>query len=213
MRTIGREDFTAFDWDAVDAGHGRHLPQLALKGAIYFVTFRLEDSVPQKLLKQWLYKRQAWLAEHPEPWDETTRREHRSLFTARMERWLDAGYGGCLLRDERCRREVVDRLLFKHGQDYDLGDWVVMPNHVHVLLKPLGEVSLEEIMKPVKGVSARNINHLLGRSGSLWMQESFSHIVRSLEQLKKFQCYIQTNPMKAHLPAPDFSYEQRWQIV
>jgi len=168
--------------------------------------------VPQKLLKRWLYKRHAWLAENPEPWDETKRKEYQSLFNSRMERWLDAGYGECLLRDDRCRKEVVERLLFKHGLDYDLGDWVVMPNHVHVLLQPLGGVSLEAIMRPVKGVSARNINLLLGRSGSLWMQESFSHIVRSLEQLKKFQCYIQMNPEKARLPATDFSYEQRWQI-
>lgn len=213
MRAIGRDDFIPFDWNAVEAGHRRHLPQLALAGGIYFVTFRLEDSVPQKLLKRWLYKRYAWLAEHPEPWDETTRREHRSLFTARMERWFDAGYGECLLRDERCRRELVERLLFKHGCDYDLGDWVVMPNHVHVLLQPLGGVSLEEIMKPVKGISARNINRLLGRSGGFWMQESFSHIVRSLEQLKEFQRYIRMNPAKARLPATDYSYEQRWQIV
>ncbi len=212
MRTIGRGDFIPFGWDAVEAGRHRHLPQLALPGGIYFVTFRLEDSVPQKLLKRWLYKRHAWLAENPEPWDETKRKEYQSLFNSRMERWLDAGYGECLLRDDRCRKEVVERLLFKHGLDYDLGDWVVMPNHVHVLLQPLGGVSLEEIMKPVKGISARNINLLLGRSGSLWMQESFSHIVRSLEQLKKFQCYIQMNPEKARLPATDFSYEQRWQI-
>lgn len=212
MRAIGRGDFIPFDWDAVDAGRHRHLPHLSQTGGIYFVTFRLEDSVPQKLLKRWLYNRQAWLAEHPEPWDETTGKEYQNLFTARMERWLDAGYGECLLRDERCRKELAERLLFKHGRDYDLGDCVVMPNHVHVLLQPLGGVSLEEIMKPIKGVSARNINRLLERSGSLWMQESFSHIVRSLEQLKKFQRYIQMNSEKACLPATDFSYEQRWQI-
>ena len=212
MRAIGREDFIPFDWDALEAGRSRHLPQLALPGGIYFVTFRLEDSVPQKLLKRWLYERHAWLAEHPEPWDKTTRKEYQSLFTARMERWLDAGYGECLLRDERSRSELAERLFFKHGRDYDLGDWVVMPNHVHVLLQPLGGVSLEEIMRPVKGISARNINRLLGRSGSLWMQESFSHIVRSLEQLKRIQRYIQMNPDKACLPATDFSYEQRWQL-
>jgi len=213
MRAIGREDFTAFDWDAVEKGHRRHLPQLDLPGAIYFVTFRLEDSMPQKLLKRWIYKRHAWLGEHPEPWDEATRKEYQRIFTVRMERYLDAGYGECLLRDERCRREVAERLLFKHDCDYDLGDWVVMPNHVHVLLQPLGGVCLEEIMKPVKGISARNINRLLDRSGSVWMQESFSHIVRSLEQLKKFQRYIQMNPQKVGLPATDFSYEQRWQIA
>jgi len=213
MRVVGSKDFTPFDWEAVGKSHHRHLPQLDQPGAIYFVTFRLADSLPQKLLKSWQLKRNAWRLTHPEPWDETTRKEYQQLFTTRMERWLDAGYGECVLRDERCRAEVAERLLFKHRVDYDLGDWVVMPNHVHVLLQPLSGISLDAIMKPVKGVSARNINHLLGSSGALWMEESFSHIVRSMEQLKKFQRYIQNNPLKAKLPASDFSYKQRWQIL
>jgi REP element-mobilizing transposase RayT len=213
MRVIGSKDFTPFAWEAVERSHHRHLPQLDQPGAIYFVTFRLADSVPQKVLKRWLYEREGWRRSHPEPWDEDMLKEYRRLFTVQMERWLDAGYGECVLRDERCRAEVAERLLFKHGVDYDLGDWVVMPNHVHVLLQPLGGISLDAIMKPIKGVSARNINHLLGRSGALWMEESFTHIIRSLEQLKKFQHYIQNNPLKTKLPASDFSYEQRWQIA
>ncbi len=213
MRVVSSKDFTPFDWDAVETSSHRHLPQLDQPGAIYFVTFRLADSVAQKVLKRWLHERETWRRSHPEPWDEDTSKEHRRLFTVQMEQWLDAGYGDCVLRDERCRHEVAERLLFKHGSDYDLGDWVVMPNHVHVLLQPLGAVSLDEIMKPVKGISARNINRLLERSGSLWMDESFSHIVRSLEQLKKFQRYIGMNPQKAGLPVTEFSYEQRWEIV
>ena len=213
MRVIGSKDFTPFDWGAVKRSHHRHLPQLDQPGAIYFVTFRLADSVPQKVLKRWLYEREGWRRSHPEPWDEDMLKEYRRFFTVQLERWLDAGYGECVLRDERCRTEVAERLLFKHGSDYDLGDWVVMPNHAHVLLQPHGGISLDAIMKPVKGVSARNINYLLGRSGALWMEESFSHIVRSVEQLKKFQHYIQNNPLKARLPASDFSYEQRWQIA
>ena len=134
MRTIGRADFTPFDWDAVEGAHRRHLPHMDQPGGISFVTFRLADSMPQKLLKRWLGQRNAWRLAHPEPWDEGARKEYQQLFTARMERWLDSGYGACALRDERCRSEVVERLLFRHGRDYDLGDWVVMPNHVHVLL-------------------------------------------------------------------------------
>ncbi|MFZ2281643.1 MAG: transposase [Prosthecobacter sp.] len=213
MRVIGCKDFTPFDWEAVGKSHHRHLPQLDQPGAIYFVTFRLADSVPQKVLKRWLYEREGWRRSYPEPWDEGVLKEYRRLFTVRMERWLDAGSGECVLRDVRCRTEVVERLLFKHGTDYDLGDWVMMPNHVHVLLQPIGDKPLHEILKSIKGVSARNLNCLLGKTGSLWMDESFSHIVRSLEQLKKIQRYIQMNPQKAGLPETDFSYEQRWEIA
>jgi len=130
-----------------------------------------------------------------------------------MERWLDSGSGECMLRNVQCRTEVAERLLFKHGTDYDLGDCVVMPNHVHVLLQPPGDKPPHEILKSIKGVSARNLNRLLGKTGSLWMDESFSHIARSLEQLKKFQHYIQENPLKAGLAANDFSYQQRWRIL
>jgi hypothetical protein len=56
MRVIGSKDFTPFDWDAVETSHQRHLPQRDQPGAIYFVTFGLADSVPQKVLKRWLYE-------------------------------------------------------------------------------------------------------------------------------------------------------------
>lgn len=213
MRAVGKTDFAVFDWEAVEHSHRRHLPHLSQRGVIYFVTFRLADSLPQKMLRRWLDERAAWCNAHPEPWDEPARQEHKRLFTARMERWLDAGYGDCVLRDAKCRHELVERLWFKQGADYDLGDWVVMPNHVHVLIQLLKNVPLQDILKPIKGVSARNINRLLGRAGVLWMEEPFSHIVRSVEQLKKIQCYIRQNPVKAGLAAAEFSYEQRWEVV
>ena len=169
MRVIGSKDFTPFDWEAVGNSHHRHLPQLDQPGAIYFVTFRLGDSVPQKVLKRWLHEREGWRRSHPEPWNKVVLQEYRRLFTVRMERWLDAGSGECVLGDVRCRTEVAERLLFKHGTDYDLGDWVMMPNHVHVLLQPIGDKPLHEILKSIKGVSARNLNRLLGKTGSLWM--------------------------------------------
>jgi len=74
-------------------------------------------------------------------------------------------------------------------------------------------MQLHEILKPIKGVSSRNINRMLGRAGTLWMEESFSHLVRSLEQLKKIQRYIRENPVKAGLVEGAFSYEQRWEVV
>jgi len=134
MRVIDQSSFVPFDWEAVQDSHRRHLPHLDQLGSIYFVTFRLADSLPQKLLRRWLDERNDWCRTHPEPWDVEAQKEYKRLFTARMEKWLDAGYGECVLREERCRNEIAERLSFRNGEDYGLGDWVVMPNHVHVLL-------------------------------------------------------------------------------
>ena len=105
-------------------------------------------------------------------------------------------------------------MTLKHdqGTNYDLGDWVVMPNHVHLLIQPFESSCLSPILKGIKGVSARRINQCLGRKGRVWMNESFDHIVRSLEQLEKIQTYIERNPRKAGLQTVEFSYERRWMV-
>ncbi len=99
MRVVGRQDFTPFDWEAVEKSHRRHLPHLDQSRGVYFVTFRQADSVPQELLLRWINERHIWMQTHPEPWDEVIRKEYQRLFTVKMEKWLDAGYGECVLRD------------------------------------------------------------------------------------------------------------------
>jgi putative transposase len=74
------------------------LPHWQQKGATYFVTFRLADSVPTHLLTQWEEERAIWLRFHPAPWDVETELEYHKRFTGAIERWLDAGYGSCVLR-------------------------------------------------------------------------------------------------------------------
>lgn len=192
--------------------HRKHLPHLEQAGAIYFVTFRLADSLPQKLLKKWRMDRDAWIAFHSEPWTEEEVKEYRREFTARIEEWLDVGSGECVLRDEDCRRALEVSLNHDHGTKCDLGDWVIMPNHVHLLVQPLGATRLSDVLMGIKGVSSRQINERLGRKGRLWMDESFDHIVRSLEQLEKIQTYIERNPRKAGLHIGEFSYERRWLV-
>jgi REP element-mobilizing transposase RayT len=212
MRTVRRSDFEPFDWAGIDSIHRKHLPHVEQSGAIYFVTFRLADSLPQKQLKQWRADRSAWMAFHPEPWTEDEAMEYRREFTARIEKWLDAGSGECVLRNENCRSALEITMKHAHCAECDLGDWVIMPNHVHLLIQPLGSSCLSEILKGIKGVSARRINQCLGRTGRVWMDESFDHIVRSLEQLEKLQTYVERNPMKARLRMGEFSYERRWTV-
>lgn len=210
VKTITAQDFHPFDWEAVAKSYRRRLPHLTQPGAIYFVTFRLADSVPLEVSRRWNEDKAAWLGLNPPPWTPELERQYHRRFTMRMERWLDAGHGGCVLRDPGVRAEVVSSLQHDDGKAFELGDWVIMPNHVHVLLKPLIGFPISKLLGPVKGASARRINDRLGGAGALWMDESFDHIVRGMDSLRKFQTYIAENPAKAGLKPDSFSYEQRW---
>ena len=213
MLFIGPKDFVPFDWDSVAPGYQRNLPHFTQPDVIYFITFRLADAVPAPVAEQWRQQRDAWLQSHPKPWGPQDEKEFRRLFTLRMEQWMDAGNGSCLLRQARHREEVQRCLLHGDPSQYDLGDFVIMPNHVHFLLKPRIPGQLQTLLRPIKGVSARNINEAAGTSGSLWQGESFDHIIRSLDQLARVQEYIRNNPVKAGLKPDEFAYAQRWQIL
>jgi len=98
-----------------------------------------------------------------------------------------------------------------HGQTelsfYLLEAYVIMPNHVHAPFQPL--VPLPRITKGIKGVSARQANVALGRSGKpFWQDESFDHWVRDLAQLERIRSYIEMNPVKAGLAKSPV--EWRW---
>ncbi len=72
----------------------------------------------------------------------------------------------------------------------------IMPNHVHVLVSPKQGVSLSQILHSWKSYSAHEINKELGRKGTVWQDENFDHIVRSVEQFSLYQQYIRENPAK-----------------
>jgi hypothetical protein len=86
------------------------LPHWQQKGALYFVTFRLADSVPQHLRKQWESDREAWLRFYPPPWDAEIERAYHQRFSGAIERWLDAGHGSCVLRRNECAAVVAQAL-------------------------------------------------------------------------------------------------------
>ena len=101
-------------------------------------------------------------------------------------------------------RQVMENIKFDDGKRYDLFLAVVMPDHVHMLIKPreikLGEwFDLGEIMKGIKGVSARKINEILGATGSVWQDENYDHIVRDEQEFDQKLQYMLLNPVKAGL--------------
>ena len=171
------------------------LPHWRQDGVTYFVTWRTEDSMPKERVDTWFAERESWLKQHPEPWDTKTEEEYYRLFPDRWEKWLDEHHGECLLARPDLRKIVEDVLRHDDGVTYRLKDFVVMPNHVHVLVTPLGKNTLSEAVQEWKSVSAHRINKALGRKGEFWQKEYFDHIVRSAEQREKFKRYIQNNPL------------------
>src|SRR5256886_5116906 len=182
----------------------RNLPHWEQKDATYFTTFRLADAVPQDVLRQWKEELKTWRKFHPEPWDEKTAAEYRKRFLQVREDWLDQSHGSCVLRDAKLAQVVAEALQFFDGQRYHLDAFVVMPNHVHVLVQPLPGHPLNEIVRSWKSYTARQINKALDRSGTLWMQESFDRVVRDWDSLVRCRAYVARNPEKARLRSNEF---------
>ncbi len=194
------DDITPFDPDAeIGAIKGNCLPHWRQDGSTYYVTWRTADSIPAERIQTWTAERTIWLAAHPKPWSPDIEREYYRLFPGRWEKWLDEFHGECLAARDDVRQIVEETLLHDDGTKYRLHDFIVMPNHVHVLVTPLGGHSLSEATQAWKSVSAHRINKLLRRSGEFWQKESFDHIARDAEHAGRFSRYIQRNPLA--LPA------------
>lgn len=178
---------------------GGNLPHWRQDGVTYFVTFRLGDSMPQHMLWRWYRERQEWLGQHPLPHTPDEKAEYYRRFVTRIERWLDAGYGACVLGTEVCRQTVENALRHFDGTRYRLGRFVVMPNHVHVVVSPYGSWTLSGIVESWKKYTARRINESLGHHGHLWQKEYFDHIVRNINELDRINAYIERNPERAGL--------------
>jgi REP element-mobilizing transposase RayT len=205
--------FYPFDAQANVTQSERHLPHWQQTGVTYFVTFRLTDSIAANILEQWREERTQWLKHHPPPWDWKTAREYMRRFEEEREQWLDQGHGSCLLRNPKAAQILAESLRHFDGQRYVLDAFVVMPNHMHALVKPLDDYSIAKILHSWKSFSANAINHQFGREGALWMAETFDTIVRDKLHLEACRAYIAKNPGKAALASSQFLLERREALV
>ena len=126
-------------------------------------------------------------------------REIVRLYCRRVDACLDAGLGGCALRQPKVATLVLGALRFFEGERYELLGWVLLPNHVHVLVRPFDDHALEDVMHSWKSYTANRANEMLGRSGPFWQREYFDHIVRSDEDLMRFAGYLRKNPGRSGL--------------
>lgn len=82
---------------------------------------------------------------------------------------------------------------------YILLAWVIMPNHVHLLLRPLAGKPLDKIIHSLKSFTAHEANKMMNRQGKFWMREYFDRYIRDFDHLRKAISYIERNPVKAGL--------------
>ena len=189
------------DGEILIRSRGR-LPHWESHRGAYFVTFRLDDSLPQSLLESYDFERQDILAIAQRQGRELTPAERRrldELFAERIDKYLDSGVGACYLARTEIAELVADALRYFEGQRYRLEAWCVMPNHVHTVFTAFLEQSLESILHSWKSFSAKQANKLLNTTGRFWQREYYDRLVRNDEELRRFIRYVAENPLRAHL--------------
>ena len=186
----------------LDKQQGRYLPHWSKEGTAYAVTFRLADAVPSDVSESWRLQRQAVVEraqQQGRPLTHAERIELRRLHSEKIESFLDAGHGNCLLSDPRLTEIVQNALKYFDGERYQLVTWAIMPNHVHAILRPLSGHELPKIVHSWKSFTSKEINERLARQGAVWMDEYYDHLIRDEEDFRNQVDYVLANPEKAGL--------------
>jgi REP element-mobilizing transposase RayT len=179
-----------------------YLPHWELDGGVYFITFRLADSLPSEVAARLDEERKALAASMVDARGNLTavdRCELARLHAARLDRALDRGHGSCCLRNSEAADVVKQTLELQNGIQYDLCAWCVMPNHVHVVVELFSGTTLARTLHAWKSYTANAINRRLGRTGRLWQREYFDRLIRDREELLGTVQYVVDNPEKAGL--------------
>jgi REP element-mobilizing transposase RayT len=203
----------------------RKLPHYQPHRAMFFITFRLANSLPanviirlEKECKEVL-RRVGKRAASEDGARElyTQRKRHIARFDEFLNRALD---GPKWLGNDRIARIVADSLHYWDGKRYELFCYCIMPNHVHLVIgvgqleklsnegaslrrvgqhNNLSRGALSLILFSIKRYTAREANKILERTGAFWQHESYDHTVRDGNELSRIIRYVKENPMKARL--------------
>jgi type I restriction enzyme R subunit len=199
--------------------HEHCRPHWSQAGAVVFITFRAHDSIPRDVLRRWERQKQEWLQRRDKGTDahwsvvvealsQPERAEFDATFHRCREAFLDSCHGRCLLKRPEFAKIVADSLLHFDGQRYRMGDFVVMPNHVHLLAAFPNADTMKEQCDSWLHYTAFRINRALGEQGKFWQEEPFDHLVRSPDQYEYLRRYIADNPRKARLKPGEYHYRR-----
>jgi REP element-mobilizing transposase RayT len=200
-----RKPFIRHFYESIHIRSRGYLPHWeAAEGGIYLVTFRLADALPRTVIEKLAGERQLLVRkfekERKRSLSWIDRLVVNRLFAARVDHYLDAGSGSCVLRDERAATIVVTALRFFDAKRYQLTSWCVMPNHVHLIVRPFAGWSLSSILHSWKSYTSKEIRRALDLEGSqVWQEEYFDHLLRGEEELREMNAYVLRNPESAGL--------------
>lgn len=186
-----------------------YLPHIENK-QYQMITFRLYDSVPKEVVEGWketlsllggqLTSSQREQQERPPRRHSfSTYKTEADRLLALLDKYEDAGYGSCVLKNDNVAKIVHDAIFFYHGKKYNVISWCIMPNHVHVLIEVMKNISLSSILHSWRSFSSNEINKVLNRRGRLWMPEYFDRFIRDNDHFNNVVDYIHNNPVKAGL--------------
>jgi putative transposase len=122
-----------------------------------------------------------------------------------------------LILSEKARDIISQVIKFNDKKKYTLFSFVVMPDHIHIILQPIeinnnNYYSLTEINHSIKSFSAKEINQIENQKGRIvWQHESFDRIIRNDEEFQEKMYYILNNSVKKNLS--DSGYDYRWYYV
>lgn len=171
------------------------------------MTFRLSGSLPRSVVQsihEDLIPQNKELRKNPD-WEHRFTNYDRALEKAKEgSRWLS---------DRRIADMISCAIEYQDGRDYDLAAYCIMPNHVHMVFglgnhemfevagqaKTLSVKTVSQIMCSLKRYTAREANKILGLSGPFWQDESYDHVVKSIDELERVISYVLENPVKAGL--------------
>ena len=187
--------------------HRGYLPHFDAPGLWQAITYRLADALPLAVVRTLAGELGIdTRAGRPRPQgkaapDDHAQDERRRAYRRKVEGWLDAGHGACHLRDPRAAAIVQENLLHHAGERYHLGAWVVMPNHVHVLVRVQEAWPLDRIIQGWKSFTAKRMITALALRPPIWQGEYWDRYIRDEGHWSTAKRYIEANPVVARLVA------------
>ena len=185
----------------------RNLPHIQPEDVILFVTYRLFFELPVEyyskiqLMKSEFQRKIKLL-------DKRKTEAEKYKFEKKLYDFNDNFIGKFKnspfwLKNKNIAKIVMDSLFWGNDRRYELFAFCIMPNHVHLMIRPLIKnkkpFPLQQIMYDHKHFTAIEANKLLKRKGNFWQDEHYDHYIRNENEFFNILNYIYLNPVKANL--------------
>jgi len=170
--------------------HRRNLPHLYFDEGVYFITYRLADSLPSSKVAEIKAAIESL---------ETNDDEKFKRLLKKYDDFLDSGlYGKNHLTNPEVAEICKYTLHHPDGNEFKLICYSIMPNHIHIVFELIeGNRGISKIMQSIKRISARKSNQILNRTGKFWQDESYDRLVRDDKELYFIIQYVLMNPVNA----------------